>query len=243
MSRRDACLKVTSSPPRRMRPEVGSSRPAIIRRVVFWPHPDGPSRQKKSPLRMVKVESRTAAKSPNALCSLSTRISAMASFRKSGDDGEERRPRKGGDERVRVERHRERLQEHEDARRDDDDGGRFHPAAPQDPWPARGHFLTAPKVIPRNRFLRKSTVNPRMGTRKSVVAAATAGQSWPPSPMMKGMKGGVVCACPDVRSTAKAYSFQAKMRQKMAVATNPGVACGRRNLRKACRRVYAATDG
>src|SRR6267154_1380442 len=237
MSRREACAKVTSSPPRRMRPEVGSSSPAIIRSVVVLPHPDGPSRQKKSPSRMVKVESRTAVKSANALWSLSTRISAMASFRESGDDGEQRRPREGGDERVGVERHREGLQEHEDTRRDDDDGGRFHPAAPQDSWPARVHFLTAPKVIPRRRFFRSRTVNPRMGTRNSVVAAATAGQAWPPSPMMKGMKGGVVCACPEVRSTAKAYSFQAKMRQKMAVATIPVVACGRTILRKACRRV------
>src|SRR5438105_3475679 len=161
----------------------------------------------------------------------------MVSFRESGDDGEESRPRKGGDERIGVERHRERLQEHEYAGRDDDDGDRFHPAAAQDAWPTRGHFLTAPNVIPRKRFLRKSTVNPRMGTRKRVVAAATAGQSWPPSPMMKGMKGGVVCACPEVKSTAKAYSFQAKMRQKMAVATIPVVACGRTILRKACRRV------
>src|ERR1043165_7347184 len=148
MSRRDACWNVTSSPPRRMRPEVGSSSPAIIRRVVVFPHPDGPSRQKKSPSGMVKVESRTATKSVNALWSLSTRISAMGSFRESGDDGEQRRPRKGGQEGVRVERHRERLQQQEDARRDDDHGDRFHPSAPQGTWPTRGHFVNPPKNAP-----------------------------------------------------------------------------------------------
>ena len=73
--------------------------------------------------------------------------------------------------------------------------------------------------------------------KESVVAAATAGQSWPPSPMMNGMKGGTVCASPLVSRTAKAYSFQAKIRQKIAVAAMPVVACGSTTLRKACRRV------
>src|SRR5205085_10605153 len=118
MSRREACLKVTSSPPNRIRPEVGSSRPAIIRSVVVLPQPEGPSRQKKSPSGMVKVDSRTAANSPNALCSLSTWISAIALLRELGDDGEERRPRERGDERIRIERQVKRLQQHEDARGD-----------------------------------------------------------------------------------------------------------------------------
>jgi hypothetical protein len=48
----------------------------------------------------------------------------------------------------------------------------------------------------------------------------------PPSPMMIGMKGGAVCASPLVSSSAKAYSFQAKIRQKIAVAAMPVVACG-----------------
>src|SRR5207244_6346800 len=134
MSRREACLKVTSSPPNTIRPEVGSSRPAIMRSVVVLPQPDGPSRQKKSPSGIVNVDSRTAANSPNALCSLSTWISAIALLRELGDDGEERRPRKGGDERVRVERHGERLRQHDDARRDDGGGGRCHRPAPQTPW-------------------------------------------------------------------------------------------------------------
>src|ERR1700755_1787529 len=69
------------------------------------------------------------------------------------------------------------------------------------------------------------------------VATATAGQSWPPSPMMKGMNGGMVCASPLVSRTAKAYSFQAKIRQKIAVAAMPVVACGSTTLKNACRRV------
>ena len=69
-------------------------------------------------------------------------------------------------------------------------------------------------------------MNTRIGIKNSVVADATAGQSCPPSPMMKGMKGGMVCAWPEVSSTAKAYSFQAKIRQKIAVAAMPVVACG-----------------
>src|SRR5260370_2516462 len=235
MSRCEACLKVTSSPPSRMRPEVGNSRPAIIRSVVVLPQPEGPSRQKKSPSRTVKEEPRTAENCANALGRFSTRISAMALLRELGHDREQRRPRQGSDEGAGVQRHREGMQQHEHAGGDDDGGESLHRRAPQEARPA--HFRTAPKVIPRRRFLRSSTVKTRIGTRNRVVAAATAGQSWPPSPMMMGMNGGAVCAWPEARSTANAYSFQAKMRQKIAVAAMPVVACGSTTLRKACKRV------
>ena len=43
---------------------------------------------------------------------------------------------------------------------------------------------------------------------------------------MVGMKGGAVWAVPEVSSTAKAYSFQAKIRQKIAVEAMPVAACG-----------------
>ena len=59
------------------------------------------------------------------------------------------------------------------------------------------HLRTAPNVMPRRRCFRSNTVKTRIGIRNSVVAAATAGQSWPPSPMMIGMKGGAVCASPE----------------------------------------------
>ena len=40
---------VMSRSPKRMRPDVGAMKPAIIRNVVDFPHPDGPSRVKNSP--------------------------------------------------------------------------------------------------------------------------------------------------------------------------------------------------
>ena len=64
------------------------------------------------------------------------------------------------------------------------------------------------------------------GTRKSVAPAATAGQSFPLTPIIVGMNGGAVCASPDVKSTAKAYSFQAKIKQKIAVEAIPVIAWG-----------------
>jgi hypothetical protein len=98
--------------------------------------------------------------------------------------------------------------------------------------PVLVHLRMAPKVIPRSRCLRKSTVNTSTGSRNSVVPAAIAGQSSPPSPMMVGMKGGEVCAVPLVSSSAKAYSFQAKIRQKIAVVAMPVAACGSTTLMK-----------
>ena len=80
MSRSRARRKVTSSPSSRMRPEVGSSSPAIMRKVVVLPQPDGPSSTKNSPFPTVRFERFTAVKSPNALCRSSMRISAMSGY-------------------------------------------------------------------------------------------------------------------------------------------------------------------
>jgi hypothetical protein len=68
-------------------------------------------------------------------------------------------------------------------------------------------------------------------------ARRRAGQPCPPTPMMVGMKGGAVCAWAVARSTAKACSFQAKIRQKMTVEAMPMAACGSTTLRKAWNRV------
>src|SRR3954463_3009872 len=114
MSRADARLNVTSSSPRKICPEVGSSRPAIMRKVVVLPQPDGPSRQKNSPSRTVKLESCTATKSAKALRKFSTRISAMRSVRKLGDDDEHRGAGERRQERPGVQHERERLQHHHD---------------------------------------------------------------------------------------------------------------------------------
>src|SRR5215813_7442141 len=141
MSRCDARLKVTSSSPRKICPAVGSSSPAIMRKVVVLPHPDGPSRQKNSPSFTVKVESFTATKSANALCRFWTRIWAMSCLdpllRKLGDDGEHRDANQRGGERIRVQHQRERLQHHEDAERDHDARRHLERAAAQPGGPTR----------------------------------------------------------------------------------------------------------
>src|SRR3954470_5176296 len=165
------------------------------------------------------------------------RICATAAFsiRELGDDDEHHGPRQRGRERPGIERQRQRLHQHRDTAGDQHGrGGLPRPAAEQ---AAGAHLRTAPNVMPRSSCFRSRIVKATIGIRNSVVPAATAGQSCPPSPMMIGMKGGAVCAVPEVSSTAKAYSFQAKIRQKMAVATMPVVAWGRTTFLKACRRV------
>src|SRR5690606_20787449 len=58
---------VTSRSPIRMRPDVGVSSPAIMRRVVDLPQPDGPSSTVKLPAGAVKLTPRMAAASPYCL--------------------------------------------------------------------------------------------------------------------------------------------------------------------------------
>ena len=59
-----ARAKVTSLPPRWISPEVGSSRPAIMRSVVVLPQPEGPSRQMNSPLSTTRSMPSTETTSP-----------------------------------------------------------------------------------------------------------------------------------------------------------------------------------
>src|SRR5450631_421301 len=160
MSRCEARLKATSSPSSRMRPLVGSSRPAIILKVVVLPQPDGPSRQKNEPFAMVKDESLTAVKLPKALCSFSTRISAMAlaSIRKVADDHKPHRSAQDRDERVGVEIEREWLRQHDNPEANHPHGGVLPGAPPEPPYlrPRShvwcvGHLRTAPNVMPRKR--------------------------------------------------------------------------------------------
>ena len=47
-------------PFRRISPEVGSSKPAIMRRVVVFPHPEGPRNVTNSPRRTSRLKSSTA---------------------------------------------------------------------------------------------------------------------------------------------------------------------------------------
>src|SRR6516225_3945796 len=159
------------------------------------------------------------------------------------DDDKAERPGQDRHKGIAVEIDRPRLHQHDDAARDERHGESLPRPSPEPPrQPAfadcdSSHLRTAPKVMPRNRCLRRRMVNSTIGTTNSVVAAATAGQSCPPSPMMKGMNGGIVCASPLVSNTANAYSFQEKIRQKIAVAAMPVTACGSTTLRNACSRV------
>ena len=70
-----ARVRVMSVPPIRIWPPVGSSRPATIRRVVVFPHPEGPSRAKKDPSGMVRSRGCTAVNSPKLLVSPTSRRS------------------------------------------------------------------------------------------------------------------------------------------------------------------------
>src|SRR5438128_727392 len=125
MSRCRARLKVTSSPSSRICPEEGSSSPAIMRRVVVLPQPEGPSKTKKSPSPMVNEEERTAVKSPKRFCKCSSRISAMALLREVAGDEKAQGPGQDHDERVGVQVEEKGLHQHENAQTDHHGRGVF----------------------------------------------------------------------------------------------------------------------
>src|SRR5207253_7255610 len=102
MSRCRARLKVTSSPSSRIWPEEGSSSPAIMRRVVVLPQPEGPSRTKKSASAMVNEDERTAVESPKRFRKFSSRISAMALLREVTGDEKAQGPGQDHVERVEI---------------------------------------------------------------------------------------------------------------------------------------------
>src|SRR5215204_1850321 len=56
-----------SSSPMKIRPAVGSSRPAAIRKLVVLPHPEGPRSAKNEPWGTIRWRLSTATKSPNFL--------------------------------------------------------------------------------------------------------------------------------------------------------------------------------
>src|SRR5712691_558921 len=72
---------VTSCPFNTMRPSSGTTKPAIIRRVVVLPQPLGPSSEKNSPSPIASVTSCTASTLPKRLL---TPARAMATLRSSG---------------------------------------------------------------------------------------------------------------------------------------------------------------
>src|SRR6188474_736868 len=86
MSRFCGGSAVTSVSPNQIRPAVGFSRPAIIRRVVGLPQPEGPTKVKSSRSPISRERSRTACTSraprPNRLsrCSSRTEIAMRDSL-------------------------------------------------------------------------------------------------------------------------------------------------------------------
>ena len=71
-------MRETSAPSSRIAPSVGASKPAIIRRVVVLPQPDGPSSEKNSPAAIVKQASSTATKSAKRLVTWSISMTTAA---------------------------------------------------------------------------------------------------------------------------------------------------------------------
>ena len=63
-----------SCPSSRTWPDVGASNPAIIRSVVVFPQPDGPSREKNPPAGISRLMASTATTDPKCLVS-ETRLS------------------------------------------------------------------------------------------------------------------------------------------------------------------------
>src|SRR5262245_9302881 len=69
-------MKFTSRPPITISPESASSRPATARRIVLFPHPDGPSRTRNSPSAIRSETSLTASTLPKRLTRCLIRMSA-----------------------------------------------------------------------------------------------------------------------------------------------------------------------
>ena len=77
MSRLRGARSVTSRSPMKISPAVTSSRPAIIRRSVDLPQPEGPTRTRNSPSAISSETSSTAATDAERFVTCSSRISAM----------------------------------------------------------------------------------------------------------------------------------------------------------------------
>src|SRR5579859_3280800 len=69
---------LTTWPPMRISPAVGCSRPAIIRRRVVLPEPDGPRKTRNSPSRVTRFTLLTAPSSPCLNTLVRSRVSTTA---------------------------------------------------------------------------------------------------------------------------------------------------------------------
>src|ERR1051325_1753620 len=88
MRRSRGVMSLTTRPPIRISPEVGSSRPAIIRRRVVLPDPAGPRRTRNSPSRLSRFTPMTAASFDflNRLVSALVSTTAIRSCPPFGED-------------------------------------------------------------------------------------------------------------------------------------------------------------
>src|SRR5216684_1239506 len=78
MPRSRGVRSLTSRPPIRISPDVGSSSPAIIRRSVVLPEPEGPRRTRNSPSRLSRSTLTTAPTFPRLKTLFSLRVSTTA---------------------------------------------------------------------------------------------------------------------------------------------------------------------
>src|SRR5690349_6839181 len=91
MSRLCTGTSVMSWPPTWTRPASGISKPAIMRRDVVLPQPDGPSSEKNSPAAMSSVTPSTAMTLPsNVLVTFSSLMAAEDSASAFQDPGDAR---------------------------------------------------------------------------------------------------------------------------------------------------------
>src|SRR5262245_41746411 len=101
MPRARGGASLTASPSMRIWPEVGISKPAMMRSNVVLPHPDGPSRTKNSPSRTAREMPSTAVTGPNRFVMLLAATEAT-SFLHGDWENERRQLRwwRGGEPRI-----------------------------------------------------------------------------------------------------------------------------------------------
>src|SRR5215831_2366991 len=78
MRRSRGVRSFTTRPPIRISPAVGVSRPAIIRKSVVFPEPEGPRKTRNSPSRVSKSTLLTAPSSPSLKTLVRFRVSTTA---------------------------------------------------------------------------------------------------------------------------------------------------------------------
>src|SRR3569833_411535 len=120
MSRSLGALSLTRSPAMRSSPEVMSSRPAIMLRVVDFPQPDGPTRMMNSPSAISRATSCTAVvPSGYFLVTLSRTMSATSAHLTLHRAGRQAR-----DDALLEEEHEQDDRNSDDDRRRRDSAGR-----------------------------------------------------------------------------------------------------------------------